>query len=189
MRSMQCNVGPRKTHESWSSWPVAGPPGCKLTSSPQSGIEYVSPNIISLSVKLLYYKIHIQFFTDVLYSCLLFKTQLNSIGLPVPDRKHNTSLIRRYNYITITILDLMRRTLFKTRRFGVWNLSPFTVKRQRSDVCTGPNWVRSTWRRRQNPVSETSYFKWKTGRWKCSEMWLLSPNCLNIEDFTILTYL
>jgi hypothetical protein len=28
----------------WSSWPVAGPSGCKLTSSQQSGIKYASPN-------------------------------------------------------------------------------------------------------------------------------------------------
>jgi hypothetical protein len=29
----------------WSSWPVAGPSGCKLTSSQQSGIKYANPNV------------------------------------------------------------------------------------------------------------------------------------------------
>jgi hypothetical protein len=43
------------------------------TSSQQSGIEYANPNIASLSVRLLYYKIRIQFFTDVLYSYNLDK--------------------------------------------------------------------------------------------------------------------
>jgi hypothetical protein len=58
MRSMQCNVefgyqlsicsGTKENHENpWSSWPVTGPSGCKLTSSQQSGIECTSPNIIS----------------------------------------------------------------------------------------------------------------------------------------------
>jgi hypothetical protein len=28
-----------------SSWPVAGPSGCKLTSSQQSGIKYANPNV------------------------------------------------------------------------------------------------------------------------------------------------
>jgi hypothetical protein len=56
LRSMQCNVefgyqlsicpGAKETHEEpWSSWTVAGPPECKLTSSQQSGIKYSSPNI------------------------------------------------------------------------------------------------------------------------------------------------
>jgi hypothetical protein len=29
----------------WSTWPVAGPSGCKLTSSQQSGINYANPNV------------------------------------------------------------------------------------------------------------------------------------------------
>jgi hypothetical protein len=56
MWSMQCNVefgyqlsicsGAKGNHaKPWSSWSVAGPSGCKLTSSQQSGIKYVSPNI------------------------------------------------------------------------------------------------------------------------------------------------
>jgi hypothetical protein len=59
MRSMQCNVefgyqlnicsGTKENHgKPRSSWPVAGPSGCKLTSSQQSGVEYASPNIVSL---------------------------------------------------------------------------------------------------------------------------------------------
>jgi hypothetical protein len=31
--------------KSYSSWPVAGPSGCKLTASQQSSIKYTSPNI------------------------------------------------------------------------------------------------------------------------------------------------
>jgi hypothetical protein len=49
---------PRKT---LTSWPVAGPSGCKLTPSQQSGVEYASPNIVSLSVRLLYCTIRLQF--------------------------------------------------------------------------------------------------------------------------------
>jgi hypothetical protein len=58
----------------WSSWPVAGPSGCKLTTSQQSGVEYASPSILSLSVRLLYYSYKIRIcFTDVLYSYNLDK--------------------------------------------------------------------------------------------------------------------
>jgi hypothetical protein len=57
MWSIQCNVefgyqlsicsGTKENHgKPWSSWPLAGPSGCKLTSSQQFGIEYASPNII-----------------------------------------------------------------------------------------------------------------------------------------------
>jgi hypothetical protein len=55
MWSMQCKVefgyqlsicsGTKENYgKPWSSWPVAGPSGCKLTSSHQSGIKYASPN-------------------------------------------------------------------------------------------------------------------------------------------------
>jgi hypothetical protein len=54
MRSMQCNVefgyqlcicpGTKESHgKPWSSWPVAGPSGCKMTSSQQSGSPNTSP--------------------------------------------------------------------------------------------------------------------------------------------------
>jgi hypothetical protein len=56
MGSMQCNVkfgyqlsicsGTKENHgKPWSCWPVAGPSGCKLTSSQQSGIKSANPNI------------------------------------------------------------------------------------------------------------------------------------------------
>jgi hypothetical protein len=56
MGSIQCNVeyeyqlsiccGTKENHRKpWSSWPVAGPSGCKLISSQQSGIKYASPNV------------------------------------------------------------------------------------------------------------------------------------------------
>jgi hypothetical protein len=58
MWSMHCNVefayqlsicsGTKENHgKPWSSWLVAGPSGCKLTSSQQSGIKYAGPNISS----------------------------------------------------------------------------------------------------------------------------------------------
>jgi hypothetical protein len=37
--------------------------------------------------------------------------------------------------------------------------------RKRLALSIGYNWVGSTWGRRQNPVSETPFFKYKTGRW------------------------
>jgi hypothetical protein len=73
-RSMQSNVefgyqlsicsGTKENHgKPWSRWPVTGPSGCKLTSSQQSGIKYVSPNISPyLAVALLknIYKLFLQ---------------------------------------------------------------------------------------------------------------------------------
>jgi hypothetical protein len=55
MRSMQCNVefgyqlsifsGTKENYgKPCSSWAVAGPSGCQLTFSQQSGIKYASPN-------------------------------------------------------------------------------------------------------------------------------------------------
>jgi hypothetical protein len=78
MRSMQCNVefgyqlsirsGTKENHgKPWSSWPVAGPSGCKLTTGQQSGVEYASPNIVYLSMRLLYYNIRIQFVLQLFY--------------------------------------------------------------------------------------------------------------------------
>jgi hypothetical protein len=56
MGSMQCNVefGGQlsicsRTKESrgkpWSSWSVAGPSGCRLTSSQESSIEFANPSV------------------------------------------------------------------------------------------------------------------------------------------------
>jgi hypothetical protein len=56
MCSMQCDVEfgyqlsfCSRTEENhgkpWSSWPVAGPSGCKLTSSQETGVKYANPNI------------------------------------------------------------------------------------------------------------------------------------------------
>jgi hypothetical protein len=72
MRSMQCNAefgyqlsirsGTKENHgKALSSWPVAGPSGCRLTPSQQCGVEYASSNIVSLSVRLLYCRIRLQF--------------------------------------------------------------------------------------------------------------------------------
>jgi hypothetical protein len=48
----------------WSSWPVAGPSECKLTSSQQSGIKSASPNIspyLCCCVFLLFYFLSVFF--------------------------------------------------------------------------------------------------------------------------------
>jgi hypothetical protein len=41
------------------------------------------------------------------------------------------------------------------------------VRRQSLTLSIGPSWVGSTWRRRKNPVSETSYFKYTDCVWRC----------------------
>jgi hypothetical protein len=40
-----CSGTTENYRKPWSSWPVAGPSGCKLTSSQQSDIRYASANI------------------------------------------------------------------------------------------------------------------------------------------------
>jgi hypothetical protein len=53
----------KTTGKALSSWPVAGPFGCKLTSSQQSGINYANPNIFPyLAVALFVKKLHISFY-------------------------------------------------------------------------------------------------------------------------------
>jgi hypothetical protein len=50
-----------------SSWSVAGPSGCKLTSSQQSGIKYTNPDI-SLSLAVRFFekkKVYMFVFTDL----------------------------------------------------------------------------------------------------------------------------
>jgi hypothetical protein len=80
-------------------------------------------------------------------SCLLFKTQLNSIGLSVPHRKHNTSPLQAqqvnaiyrfvtmvvYINITIAILDTIHRLVIvlfyiKPQCFGDWYFLRFQVE-------------------------------------------------------------
>jgi hypothetical protein len=67
-------LGPMKTTEKpWSSWPVAGPSGCKLTSSQQSGIKYANPNVspylcvLALSeIKVYIFVLHFFSYVDIL---------------------------------------------------------------------------------------------------------------------------
>jgi hypothetical protein len=47
---------------------------------------------------------------------------------------------------------------------------------QRLALSVGPNWVVSTWKRRQNPVSETSCFREKTGLWITSRIFIVMLN-------------
>jgi hypothetical protein len=49
-------------------------------------------------------------------------------------------------------------------------------------LSVGPKWVGSTWRQRQNQLSETSCFKWKTERWLMSRIVIVN----NTEMFTLL---
>jgi hypothetical protein len=53
--TVQCGIwvplsirsGTKENHgKPCSSWPVAGPSGCKLTTGQQFGVEYASPNIV-----------------------------------------------------------------------------------------------------------------------------------------------
>jgi hypothetical protein len=71
---MQCNVefgyqlsicsGNEENHgKPGSSWPVAGPSGCKLTSSQQSGIKYATPNISPYVAVALFIHIYILFYS------------------------------------------------------------------------------------------------------------------------------
>jgi hypothetical protein len=48
--------------KSGSSWPVAGPSGCKLTSSQQSGIEDANPNFSPYLAVALLIQIYILFY-------------------------------------------------------------------------------------------------------------------------------
>jgi hypothetical protein len=82
MWSMQCNVEfgyqlrifsriEKNQGKLWSSWPVARPSGCKLTSSQQSGIKYAYPNIRPyLAVALFEKSLHICFY--VFFMCVLW---------------------------------------------------------------------------------------------------------------------
>jgi hypothetical protein len=62
-------LGQRKTAQKpRSSWPVAGPSGCKLTSSQQSGIKDANPNISPyLCCALFVIQKHIFVFMDLSY--------------------------------------------------------------------------------------------------------------------------
>jgi hypothetical protein len=73
MGTMQCNVefgyqlsicsGTKENNgKRWSSWPVAGPSDCKLTSSQQSGINFRNPNISPYSLQLYFYFLFLFFF-------------------------------------------------------------------------------------------------------------------------------
>jgi hypothetical protein len=73
-------------------------------------------------------------------------------------------------FVTITILDTKHRPVFYLKHNVVE--TGFCPRRQvetesLSSVCLSiwQNRICSTWRRRQNPVSETLCFKQKIGRW------------------------
>jgi hypothetical protein len=75
------------------------------------------------------------------------------------------------------ILDIIHRHVFYLKddvsetEFCLLQMQPPQVRPiDRASFCLRtcqsirPTWVGSTWWRRQNPVSETLYFKWKKGR-------------------------
>jgi hypothetical protein len=49
-------------------------------------------------------------------------------------------------------------------------------------LSTGPNWVGSTWRRRQNPVSETLCVLIRTGRWIISRNTIIVNTLVTAAD-------
>jgi hypothetical protein len=79
-------------------------------------------------------------------------------------------LWRWYINVTITILDIFLRPVFYLkldvsesgfrlrRQVELTQLGP-TEAGDKDQLSVRPVWVGSTWRRRQNPVSETSCFK------------------------------
>jgi hypothetical protein len=97
-------------------------------------------------------------------------------------------------YITYNYYNPVHRPssclLFKIQRLADCILPPYSggaysvgpIWRQVLALPIGSNWVVTTWRRRQNPVSETLCFKYKTGRWiisriiivknKTAEIWI-----------------
>jgi hypothetical protein len=97
----------------------------------------------------------------------VFYTRINlECNFLIIGAKYVLSKYFRFN-LTITILRIIHHPVFylKARRFRDWILSPSSiqsisnpVQRQRLALSIGPIWVGSTWRWRQNPVSETSCF-------------------------------
>jgi hypothetical protein len=83
MVSMQCNVEfgyqlsicsrTKENHgKPWSSWPVAGPSECKVTSSQQSGINSANPNISPYSLQLYFFFFFVFSFSKVILFLQLF---------------------------------------------------------------------------------------------------------------------
>jgi hypothetical protein len=64
---------------------------------------------------------------------------------------------------TVTILNIKNTLAFYIKHdvseTGFCLRLQVEVRRQRLALSIGSNWVGSTWRRRQNEVSETSYLK------------------------------
>jgi hypothetical protein len=141
MWSMQCNVesgyqlsicsGTKENHRKpWSSWPVAGPSRCKLTSSQQSGIKYASPDIspylcFCFVEEHLLYKLLLKIF---LYTYNLDKHQTGYNTCGRNDRIYEQLCIQiyiyqylwffHYRYIWESIVVSKNRMLYE-----VWRLS------------------------------------------------------------------
>jgi hypothetical protein len=105
--------------------------------------------------------------------------------------RYSTSigLWRWYIYITITMLNIIHCSVFYLKHKFLrldsvsafrWNLHSWFLlcwfNKPYWCCCWYPeteivsNIVDSTWRWRQNPVSEALLFKWKTGRWLMSKI-------------------
>jgi hypothetical protein len=56
----------------WSSWPIAGPSGCRLTSSQQTGIKYSNPNISPYLAIALFVKNRICFYRFHFFMCIIW---------------------------------------------------------------------------------------------------------------------
>jgi hypothetical protein len=142
MGSMQCNVefgyqlsiccGTKENHgEPWSSWPVAGPSGCKLTSSQQSGIKYASPNI---SPYLCCFFSFLIFFT----SCFL-QLFLCAYNLDEHQTVHNTCGRNEGIYERICIQTYIYLYLWSFDYRKIWESIVVWKNRMLYEVCCSTN--------------------------------------------------
>jgi hypothetical protein len=143
------------------------------------------PNRLMLSISLWLWYINNYNSGHYPSSCLLFITQLNSIGLSVPHRKHITSPLRLmlsiglwgwYINITYKILDSIYRPVFYYEQNGSETGFYGRLQRERTHfgpvdrdrLCLiwlasfiAPNRVGRIYRRQPDPVSEMLCSKWK----------------------------
>jgi hypothetical protein len=99
-----------KPRKSLTSWPVAGPPGCKLTSSQQSSIKYASPNISPYLCCFFYFSFffNFSFFLFLFFYRLFFLQLLCAYDLDKHQTVYNTCgrNTRMYEQMCIQIYDM-----------------------------------------------------------------------------------
>jgi hypothetical protein len=122
MRSMQCNVefgyqlsicsGTKENHgKPWLSCSVAGPSGCKLTSSQQSSIKYASPNTspyLRFFSFLFYLFSFINIYKSFLQKCYLYIIWISTKPCVTPVEGMNACRHKyAYNYTYICNCDFL----------------------------------------------------------------------------------